>query len=67
MIIKLDVDSDQYSEIEKLVKEGKYQDIIQFIKISIANQIQEEKSGNDEPIKLEKLSAISGRITFKAD
>jgi len=58
MIIKLDVDSDQYSEIEKLVKEGKYQDIIQFIKISIANQIQEEKSGNDEPIKLEKLSEV---------
>lgn len=44
MIIKLDLESDQYSEIEKLANEGKYQDVIQFIKIAISNQIQEEKS-----------------------
>jgi len=44
MIIKIDVKSDQYSQIERLVKNGKYQDIIQFIEVAITNQIQEEGS-----------------------
>jgi len=46
MIIKFDVDGDLYGKIEELVKNGKYQDIYQFIKIAITNQIQEEQSGS---------------------
>ena len=44
MIIKSDIGNEQYLEIENLIKKGKYQDIIQFIKISISNQLQEEKN-----------------------
>ena len=49
MIIKSDIENEQFLEIENLIKKGKYQDIIQFIKISIANQLQEEK--NEEIVK----------------
>ncbi len=44
MIIKFDIENDQYLEIEDLIKKGKYQDVIQFIKLSISNQLQEEKN-----------------------
>ena len=44
MIIKSDIENEQFLEIENLIKKGKYQDIIQFIKISISNQLQEEKN-----------------------
>ena len=44
MIIKSDIENEQFLEIEDLIKKGKYQDIIQFIKISISNQLQEEKN-----------------------
>ena len=47
MLIKVDVDSDLYKKIENLIKEGKYQDILQFIKISISNQLQEEIAGDE--------------------
>jgi len=46
MIIKVDVESDLYQEIENLIRDGKYQDILQFIKLAISNQLQEEKAGN---------------------
>lgn len=44
MLIKVDIDSDLYRKIEKLIDEGKYSDLYEFIKIAINNQIQEEKS-----------------------
>lgn len=53
MLIKIDIDSDLYRNIEKLIDEGKYSDLYEFIKIAINNQIQEEKS---EPQYLEEKS-----------
>jgi len=44
MLIKVDVDNDLYEQIENLIKDGKYQDVIQFFKISITNQLQEENA-----------------------
>jgi len=44
MLIKIDVESDLYLDIQDLIKEGKYPDIYEFIKLAILNQIQEEKS-----------------------
>jgi hypothetical protein len=60
MLIKVDVDNDLYEQIENLIKDEKYQDVIQFFKISITNQLQEENAesqwarkneerGSDEP------------------
>ena len=51
MLIKFDIDSDLYKQIENLIKDGKYSDVIQFIKVATNNQLQEEKAGNN-PIKL---------------
>lgn len=48
MIIKLDLEGEQSKQIENLVKEGKYSDLYQFIKIAINNQLQEEKAGISE-------------------
>ena len=48
MIIKIDVESDLYQRIENLVKEGKYQNVMQFIKIALSNQVQEEYSVSPE-------------------
>jgi len=62
MIIKFDVESDLYGQIENLVKEGKYQDAIQFIKIAITNQLQEEKSDMVIGEPLRDLSEITGEI-----
>ena len=45
MIIKLDLEGDLFESIEALVKNGKYSDLHQFIKIAIKNQIQEESTG----------------------
>ena len=44
MLIKVDVDGDLYKKIEGLVKDGKYDDLYDFVKIALNNQIQEEKS-----------------------
>ena len=44
MLIKVDVDGDLYKKIEGLVKDGKYDDLYDFIKIALNNQIQEEQS-----------------------
>ncbi len=62
MIIKFDVESDLYGQIENLVKEGKYQDAIQFIKIAITNQLQEEKSDSGIGEQLRGLSEITEEI-----
>ena len=58
MLIKVDVNSDLYRQIQKLVEDGKYDDIYQFISIALKNQIQEEQAGPEkigesgtEPIK----------------
>lgn len=61
MIIKFDVESDLYQQIENLVKEGKYQDIIQFIKIAISNQLQEEKSDEIIEYPINRLSTTLER------
>lgn len=45
MLIKFDLESDLFKHIEELIKAGKYEDILQFIKIAISNQLQEEKAG----------------------
>ena len=66
MIIKFDVESDLYRQIENLVKEGKYQDIIQFIKIATVNQLEEEKSGT-LPSEVDDGFSISGTIKPKSD
>jgi len=55
MLIKIDVDSDQFKRIQKLIDSGKYDDLYQFIKIAISNQIQEESSEITQ--KLETPSA----------
>ena len=44
MLVKIDLNSDLFNQIEKLVSEGKYEDFYQFLKIAINNQLQEEKS-----------------------
>ncbi|AFS80038.1 hypothetical protein NKOR_00600 [Candidatus Nitrosopumilus koreensis AR1] len=60
MLIKVDIDSDLYKKIEDLVKDGKYDDLYDFIKIALNNQIQEEQSesstegiGSSKPLDLE--------------
>jgi hypothetical protein len=54
MLIKIDVDSDLLEKIESLVKQGKYQDIYQFVKISLNNQIQEESANTEKTLSSEK-------------
>lgn len=45
MLIKFDLESDLFKHIEELIRDGKYEDILQFIRIAISNQLQEEKAG----------------------
>ncbi len=45
MLIKIDVKSELSKRIQKLIDSGKYDDIYQFVKIALNNQIQEESSG----------------------
>lgn len=60
MLIKVDVNSDLLERIESLVKEGKYQDIYQFIKIALNNQIQEESANiKQKPFSENKESFTS--------
>ncbi len=51
MLIKFDADSDLYEQIDNLVKQRKYTDAIQFIKVAISNQLQEEQSGNNSSVE----------------
>ena len=44
MLIKIDVESDLFRRIQALIDSGKYDNIHQFIKLAINNQIQEEAS-----------------------
>jgi len=44
MLIKIDIESDLFKQIEKLVSEGKYENFYQFLKVAMNNQLQEEKS-----------------------
>jgi metal-responsive CopG/Arc/MetJ family transcriptional regulator len=44
MIIKLDLESDLYQKIQELVKQEKYSDLYEFVKIAVQNQILEETS-----------------------
>ena len=48
MLIKVDVNTDLLEKIESLVKQGKYYDIYQFIKIALNNQIQEESANTEQ-------------------
>ena len=54
MLIKLDVESDLYQRIEKLVQDRKYHDAIQFIKIAITNQLQEEEARDKTSMQYEE-------------
>src|SRR3972149_7720545 len=58
MLIKFDMDSDLYRQIEKLVSEGKYDDVYQFLKIAIENQIHEEHSKSKLSLGTESLESI---------
>ena len=44
MLIKFNLDSELVRKIQKLIQEGKYDDIHQFIKLAISNQIEEDFS-----------------------
>ena len=61
MLIKIDVDSDQYKRIQNLINDRKYEDIHQFIKIAINNQIQEEQSSESENNEIQSES-IGDRV-----
>lgn len=65
MIIKFDVESDLYWQIENLIREGKYQDVIQFIKIATINQLEEEKSGSTSPEGRDNFQS-SGTVKAKS-
>lgn len=66
MIIKVDVESDLYQQIENLIRDGKYQDIPQFIKLSISNQLQEEIAGDAPPTQYEETEEeIADQIRFQ--
>lgn len=43
-----DIDPNTYDRIEELVKEGKYQDVDQFIRVAVQNQLNIEKT-DEEP------------------
>ena len=59
MLIKIDVNSDLLEKIESLVKQEKYQDVYQFIKIALNNQIQEELSNKEQEQFSENESSTS--------
>jgi len=58
VLIKFDIDSDLYKQIENLIKDGKYSDVIQFIKVATTNQLQEEKAGTNSN-KLQENSEVN--------
>jgi len=60
MLIKIDVKSDLFDRIQKLIDSGKFTDIHQFITIAINNQLQEESSGIIS--KLEKSPFLQDKI-----
>lgn len=69
MLIKVDVESDLYAQIEKLVKDAKYSDFYQFIKVAINNQLQEEKGGSLEikqKTQSRSLTSTIQRLTDEA-
>jgi len=55
VLIKIDVKSDLFARIQKLIDSGNFTDIHQFISIAISNQLQEESSG---------ISSKSGTQSF---
>jgi len=57
MIIKFDLESELFSHIQNMIKSGRYDDIYQFIKIAINNQLQEELSQDQQ--KEEKMILFS--------
>lgn len=59
VIIKLDLESELYQKIDELVRDGKYSDLYQFIKIAINNQLQEEKTGVSKGIETDVSQPIS--------
>jgi len=60
MLIKIDVDSDLYKRIQKLIDSGNYDDIHQFVKIAINNQIQEESSKKSPSLEISKNELSDG-------
>jgi hypothetical protein len=63
MIIKLDLESDLYQKIQEQVKQEKYSDLYEFIKIAVHNQILEETSGSENTI--EKYEETSQNLQIK--
>ncbi|MGY5149572.1 MAG: hypothetical protein ACW9W3_05875 [Candidatus Nitrosopumilus sp. bin_68KS] len=61
MLIKIDVDSELLEKMESLVKQEKYHDIYQFIKIALNNQIQEE-SANPEQNPISENDSLTSQI-----
>jgi hypothetical protein len=49
MIIKFDIDSEFFKKMQGLVDIGKYEDVYQFILVSLRNQMQEEMSFEETP------------------
>jgi len=64
VIIKLDLDADLVSKIEKLVKDGKFSDFDQFVKFALKNQIIEE-TGSGEGPKISATQTIRSIIDKK--
>lgn len=59
MLIKFDIGSDLFNRIQELIKEGKYGDIYQFIKIALDNQMQEERATlGEKPVEITHDSII---------
>ena len=65
MIIKVDIDSDLFSKIEKLVNDGKYSDLYQFVKLALKNQILEESNPNETEKKVFPTQSLRNVIEKK--
>ena len=59
MLIKVDLESDLFSQIEELIKQRKYDDLYQFVKIAIKNQLLEEKSTTKPEIEEKEISSVN--------
>lgn len=66
MIIKFDLKSDQLAAIKKMVREGGFSDIHQFIEIAIENQIREEfgesKTDWENQVSTNELQSLEASI-----
>ena len=66
MIIKFDIDSEFFKKIQGLIDAEKYENIHQFIKIALTNQLQEEISFEETP-QDDELSLIEDTELQKSE